>query len=222
MEAFILAAGLGSRLRPVTDCTPKPLILINGKPIVVYWIEKLQKLGFKRVLINCHHLKQQMIATLGDGSQFGIKILWQCEQQLLNTGGSVVKACRTLATDKLLLINADIYCDIDLDLLQKKADSSCLCLVPALQHNSSKDFNERAGYVSLFNNSDTAYTYAGVAHLDCQDILSFQPESERFPLVQWFYDQLKQKLLAAYIHRGYWYDIGTAESLQNAQHHATQ
>uniref|UniRef100_UPI00356B2D55 nucleotidyltransferase family protein n=1 Tax=Neptunomonas sp. TaxID=1971898 RepID=UPI00356B2D55 len=91
MKAMILAAGLGTRLRPLTLTTPKPLILVSGKPLIVYHIENLAKAGFTEIIINHAWLGEQIEAALGDGSQWGVSITYSPEEEPLETGGGVFR-----------------------------------------------------------------------------------------------------------------------------------
>ena len=79
MKAFILAAGRGERMRPLTDTTPKPLLLAGGKPLIVWHLERLATCDFKEVVINHSHLGQQIVDALGDGHQFGLSIRYSAE-----------------------------------------------------------------------------------------------------------------------------------------------
>ena len=215
MKAFILAAGIGSRLRPLTDTIPKPLIPVFGKPIIVYWLEKLKDNGFDEVLINCHHLKAQMQQTLGDGSKYGIKIVWQVEEELLNTGGSLMQACQTLNCDNLLLLNADILCNIDLEKFIAETNTgtnSSLVLVPSIKHKVKPDFSYNYGVVQPLTEGEQ-YTYAGIANIYCPDFIKFKPSTTKFALLEWFEYKLKTKPFNALVHKGIWCDIGTEESL---------
>ena len=74
MKAMILAAGRGERMRPLTDHTPKPLLKVGGKPLIVWHIERLAQAGFKEIIINHAHLGQQIEDALGDGLQWGVRI----------------------------------------------------------------------------------------------------------------------------------------------------
>lgn len=116
MKAMIFAAGLGSRLKPMTDNTPKALIPINGKPMLEHVILKLKDAGFHQIVINIHHLGQQIIDFLIANNNFGIRIDVSDERDyLLDTGGGIKKAAKFLQGNEPFLIhNVDIISDIDL------------------------------------------------------------------------------------------------------------
>src|SRR5574343_837313 len=92
MKAMILAAGRGERMRPLTDHTPKPLLPVGGKPLIVWHIERLAAAGFVELVINHAHLGQQIEATLGDGSRFGVQIRYSAEGEALETAGGIANA----------------------------------------------------------------------------------------------------------------------------------
>lgn len=101
MKAMILAAGLGNRMRPLTLYTPKPLLEVGGKPLIVWHIEKLKKIGVTEIVINSAWLADKLISCLGDGSQFGVDIRWTREDEGLETAGGIINALPLL--EKILL-----------------------------------------------------------------------------------------------------------------------
>ena len=113
MKAMILAAGLGNRMRPLTDHKPKPLLEIDGKPLIVYHIEKLSAAGFTEIIINIAHLGYMIPEALGDGTEWGIKITYSDEQEegALESAGGIVKALPLLGDQPFLVVNGDIFCD---------------------------------------------------------------------------------------------------------------
>src|SRR5690606_36931187 len=92
MKAMILAAGLGNRMRPLTLHTPKPLLEVGGKPLIVWHIEKLAAIGVTEIVINTAWLGEKLAEALGDGSRFGINILWSHEGEGLETAGGIINA----------------------------------------------------------------------------------------------------------------------------------
>jgi NDP-sugar pyrophosphorylase family protein len=111
---MVLAAGFGSRLRPLTDRVPKPLIDVAGKPLIAYPLAVLREAGIREVLINLHHLGDQIRAALGDGSSFGMSIRYSEEDPILDTGGAIKKAQPFLGGDRFVVINADTVIDLRL------------------------------------------------------------------------------------------------------------
>lgn len=114
MKAMILAAGKGERLRPLTLTTPKPLLPVGGVPIIYRTIDLLRKHGFTEIVINLHHLGEQIESSVGDGSKFGVRIRYSWEEELLGTGGGIKAAQHLLGDESFLVVNSDILIDIDL------------------------------------------------------------------------------------------------------------
>lgn len=114
MKAFILAAGRGERMRPLTDHTPKPLLVAGGKPLIAWHLERLRACGFGEVVINHAHLGEQIVAALGDGSRYGLAIRYSAEPPgALETAGGIVNALDLLGDAPFLVVNGDVWCDWD-------------------------------------------------------------------------------------------------------------
>jgi NDP-sugar pyrophosphorylase family protein len=113
MKAMILAAGRGTRLRPLTEGLPKPLITVAGRPLIAYPLLQLRALGVRDVVVNLHHLAPSMRHALGDGSRFGVRIIYSEEPELLDTGGGVYRA-RAWLDETFLILNADTLHDVPL------------------------------------------------------------------------------------------------------------
>jgi len=110
---MILAAGFGSRLRPLTDSVPKPLIEVGGYPLIAYSLALLRAAGIHEVVINLHHLGEQIRAALGDEA-YGVRIIYSPEDPILDTGGAIRQAERWLAGERFVLLNSDMVIDLDL------------------------------------------------------------------------------------------------------------
>ena len=113
MKALILAAGFGTRLRPLTNHTPKALVPVNNIPIIIYILSFLKHHKIKDIVINLHHLGHKIPQFLGNGSGFGMKIRYSHEPQILGTGGGIKKASRFFKDD-FLIVNGDVIVDFDL------------------------------------------------------------------------------------------------------------
>ncbi|MEK6663931.1 MAG: sugar phosphate nucleotidyltransferase, partial [Pseudomonadota bacterium] len=111
MKAMILAAGRGERMRPLTDATPKPLLKVGGKPLIVWHIENLVHAGITDLVINHAHLGHMIEAALGDGSQFGAQIRYSAEGEALETAGGIAYALPLLGNAPFLVVNGDIFID---------------------------------------------------------------------------------------------------------------
>ena len=114
MKAMILAAGLGVRLRPLTDRTPKPLLPIAGRPLLVWNLLLLQRHGITDVLINLHHLGDQIVQAIGDGTRFGLRVAYSHEPELQGTGGGIRQAAPFLKDGPFLVLNGDTLSACDL------------------------------------------------------------------------------------------------------------
>ena len=113
MKAMILAAGLGERMRPLTDHTPKPLLRVGGRPLIEWQIERLRAAGFTELVINHAHLGHQIEDHLGDGARFGVTIAWSDEGTPLETAGGIAKAGHLLGDQPFLVTNGDVYTEFD-------------------------------------------------------------------------------------------------------------
>ena len=151
MTAMILAAGRGERMRPLTDTTPKPLLLVKDKPLIVWHIEKLVSAGFTTIIINIAHLGEQIIESLGDGGKWGIQIIYSDEREsgALETAGAIIKVLPILS-DTFLVVNGDIWCDYDFD-SNFDLDNSLahLILVPNPEHNLKEIFSTKKHTIHL-------------------------------------------------------------------------
>jgi len=115
MKAMILAAGLGTRLRPLTDHLPKPLLPIDGRPLIEYTLLLLRKYGLIDVVINLHYQGEKIREALGNGSRLGMKIRYSEEPQILGTGGGIKNVQSFFSEEPFLVINSDILVDVDLN-----------------------------------------------------------------------------------------------------------
>ncbi len=114
MKAMILAAGLGTRLRPLTKTLPKPLIPIKNRPLIYYGLDLIKRAGVDEVVINLHYLGDLIEKELGDGRKLGLKITYSREQELLGTGGGIKAAEKFLSGESFLVLNCDLLTDLDL------------------------------------------------------------------------------------------------------------
>jgi NDP-sugar pyrophosphorylase family protein len=117
MKAMILAAGLGTRLRPLTNTIPKPLLPVAGTPLIVWNLLLLKRHGFQEVVINLHHLAPIIERALGDGSKFGLRIIYSHEPMILGTGGGIKQAEPYFSGEPVLVLNGDTLFELDLEAL---------------------------------------------------------------------------------------------------------
>ncbi|SDX87868.1 MurNAc alpha-1-phosphate uridylyltransferase [Allochromatium warmingii] len=210
MKAMILAAGRGERMRPLTDHTPKPLLVAGGKPLIYYHIERLAAAGICELVINHAHLGAQIEAALGDGSAFGVRIRYSPEAAALETGGGIFRALPLLGPDPFLVINGDVWTDIALTDLQLGADDLAqLVLVANPPQHPHGDFVLRAGRVQ--ETGTPRLTFSGIG-LYRPELFAGQ-QADAFPLAPLLRQAMAVGRVGGQQHRGHWFDIGTPERL---------
>jgi len=211
MKAMILAAGRGERMRPLTDLTPKPLLEVCGKPLIVHHIERLAAAGCREIVINHAHLGTQIEDALGDGSLWGLSIRYSAEGTALETGGGIYKALPLLAPEPFLVLNGDIWADLDLSRL-RLADGllAHLVLVDNPPHHPNGDFALRNGQV--LNQGEARYTFSGIAVYHPDLFRNCPPGA--FPLAPLLRRATPRGLVSGEHHSGSWFDIGTPERLR--------
>ena len=162
MKAMILAAGLGTRMRPLTDHTPKPLLNAGGKPLIVWHIEKLAAAGFQDIIINLAWLGWQIPEALGDGAQWGVRLHYSDEQQegALETAGGIIKALPLLGAEPFLVLNGDVWCDYQPSQWTLAANQLAhLILVPNPAHHPQGDFALR--HQQVYSTGEPRFTFSG-------------------------------------------------------------
>ena len=208
--AMILAAGRGERMRPLTDHTPKPLLKVRDKPLIVWHIERLKQAGISQLVINHAHLGEQIEQTLGDGSAFGVNIAYSPEATALETGGGIARALPLLGEQPFLVVNADVWMDIDYaELSIDEDDLAHLVLVSNPSHNPKGDFTLNDGRVEA--EGEDKLTFSGIG-LYQPHLFAGQSE-ERFPLAPLLRNAMSQNKVSGNQHQGIWMDVGTPERL---------
>jgi MurNAc alpha-1-phosphate uridylyltransferase len=210
MKAMILAAGRGERMRPLTDHTPKPLLPAGGKPLIVHHIERLAAAGLTDLVINHAHLGAQIEAALGDGGQYGVRIRYSPEDKALETGGGIFRALARLGPDPFLVINGDVWTDIDLASLGlAPGDLAHLVLVDNPAHHPTGDFALANGRV--FAMGEPRLTFSGVGIYRPELFEDCTPGA--FPLAPLLRSAMARGLVSGNHHQGIWIDIGTPQRL---------
>ncbi|MFM9834813.1 MAG: N-acetylmuramate alpha-1-phosphate uridylyltransferase MurU [Methylophilaceae bacterium] len=233
MKAMILAAGRGERMRPLTDFTPKPLLKVGGKPLIVWHLECLAKAGFTEIVINHAHLGQQIEDALKDGSEWGLHIQYSPEKVALETAGGIANALHLLTENgkqikPFLVVNGDTFTDFDFARFTQHIKST------ALQANTRADSrgvkNARAHLVLVNNppqhpNGDFAIengmlknegaqmlTFSGVGmyHPDLFAEVTIGQPAKLAPLLR---KAIDNNAATAEYYQGIWHDIGTPERL---------
>ena len=215
MKVMILAAGYGKRLRPLTDHTPKPLVEIGGKPMIVHHLEKLSSAGFSDAVINLGHLGHKMPEALGDGALWGMNIAYSDDgPDPLETGGGLAKALPLLGEDTFLVVNGDVWCDMDFAAIPKELppkDDAMLYLVPRPAWRERGDFS-LTDEGRVVEDEDPQFLYAGIA-LYHPRILD-GAKVEKFSIVPRLRAAIKGNRVGGALHTGNWDDVGTPERLE--------
>ena len=212
MKAMILAAGLGTRMRPLTDHTPKPLLEIGGIPLIVWHIERLAHDGFHDIVINIAHLGYQIPEALGDGSEWGVKLSYSDEQGegALESAGGIIKALPILGDITFLVVNGDVWCDYLFDAkFDLKDDLAHLILVDNPDHNTKGDFSLENDRVS--NEGERKHTFAGIGYYSPKLFKTLAYGTS--PLAPLLCEAMILGKVSGTHYKGEWRDIGTPERL---------
>lgn len=233
MKAIIFAAGLGTRLRPLTNNKPKALVEINGTPLLEIALRHLKTHGFHQLIVNIHHFGEQIIQFLEAHNNFGLEIQISDERALLlETGGGLKKAAWFLKGAPFLAYNADIITDMDLKAFYDyhlKADA--LASVAVRQRESSRYLqfdknnnlcgwtNVKTGEVKTSRATDqvTNRAFSGI-HMLSPEIFDFMPEQDKFSIIDVYLEAAKSKIIKGYPHdQDLWLDVGKPEALELAR-----
>lgn len=216
---MILAAGRGERLRPLTDAMPKAMVQAGGKPLIAWHLERLAASGCREAVINVSHLGERIVEGIGDGSRYGLRIAYSREREPLETAGGIAHARALLGAAPFLLVNADIYCEIDFARLLACSLGKRLAhlvLVPNPQHRSGGDFSLDDGLVG--NAAGARYTYAGIAVMSPALVCGVKPQ-EKAPLAPLLRAAAERQRISGQVYPGVWQDVGTRERLAALEAH---
>jgi len=238
MRAMILAAGRGERLRPLTDRLPKPLIPVAGRPLIHHTLRTLKDGGVDEVVINLHHLGDQIQAYVGDGSRWGLRVFYSRESQLLGTGGGIQKSAPHLVGGAFLVINADIVVDLDLqDVLRFHREHHAAATLVlradpdvdrygAIEVDGYHRVRQVLGRLPVPPAPWKKRMFTGV-HILEPTVFSYMPyQGGAFSIVDVFLDMLRAgEPILGYEMKGFWTDLGTVERyealnrmLENREH----
>jgi N-acetyl-alpha-D-muramate 1-phosphate uridylyltransferase len=233
MRAMLLAAGRGDRMRPLTDHTPKPLLEVAGKPLIVWHIENLVRAGICELVINHAHLGAQIEKALGDGSRFGAHIQYSPEVQALETAGGIANALPLLLPfpiggkgteredEPFAVINGDIFCDYNFARLHERVaglktngDAAHLVLVNNPTHHPNGDFGLHDDRVidSALSTQHSALTFSGIGIYQ-PGLFADIPRGSIAPLAPLLRAQIALGMVSGEHHQGLWVDVGTPQRL---------
>ena len=213
MKAMILAAGRGERMRPLTDHTPKPLLKVGGKPLIVWHLERLAKSGFKEVVVNHAHLGEQIEQALGDGSQWGLDIQYSPEKIALETAGGIANALPLLGSSPFLVVNGDTFTEInfaDLTNVLQANHHAHLVLVNNPPQHPNGDFAIEDGWLKNTGAQMLTFSGVGVYHPDLFAGITLGEAAKLAPLIR---NAIAESKATAEHFEGVWHDIGTPERL---------
>ena len=237
MKAMILAAGRGERMRPLTDTTPKPLLCVGGKPLIVWHLERLAAAGFRQVVINHAWLGDRIEACLQDGSRWGLQIAYSPEAPGgLETAGGIATALPLLGDHPFLVVNGDIWCDWDparapelARTLRSRAAQAWVLLSANPPHHPAGDFVLEPGgepasgaphateVTAVFDRSarphSPSLTFTGIGIYEPALFAGIAPHS-RAPLAPLLRAAMQAGTALGSSHPSQWIDVGTPERLQ--------
>jgi len=235
MKAMILAAGLGTRLKPLTDSKPKALVPLAGKPLLYYIIKKLISEGINQIIINVHHFHELIIDYVISEKNFGINIVFSMEDTLLDTGGGLKKASLFFDDDQpFILHNADVLSEIDLHKMVEYHNQKKSLATLAVRHRKTSRYllfnqdNLLVGWQSLETGKkemvgSTAHdpqmlSFMGI-HIISPKIFTLLPPENKFSIINAYLDLAnKGHHIVGYRNDAdFWLDLGRKENLQQAE-----
>lgn len=233
MRAMIFAAGLGTRLRPLTNDRPKAMVEVNGMPLLEIVIRRLKYFGISEVVINIHHFGELILEFLAEQQYFGIDIAISDERGLLlDTGGGLKKAAPLLGDAPFLVHNVDVISDLNLnELFAFHSRSKALATLALRKRNSSRYllFDEN-GILSGWRNVKTGerkicrktamyedFAFSGIHVIDPR-IFDFVPEEEVFSIIEVYLNAGQSEVIQGFDHsEGLWLDVGKLPAVKKAE-----
>ena len=222
-KAMIFAAGRGERMRPLTDTCPKPLLVVGGKPLIVWQIERLARAGFQTIVINHAWLGEQIEAALGDGSRWGVQLRYSAEHEALETAGGIVQALPLLeddgASEVFVAVSGDVYADFDYAALNARAETLAalrepgmhLVMVPNPAFHPNGDFGLVDGVLSL--EAQPRFTFGNIGLYDTRMFRDL-PRGTRRALTPYYRETIANGLASGELYEGLWENVGTPAQLQ--------
>lgn len=223
MKAMILAAGRGERMRPLTDHLPKPLLAVGGQPLIAWHIQRLVRAGIYDIVINHAWLGGKIEQALGDGEAFGACITYSPESVALETAGGIAQALPLLGDKPFLVVNGDIFTDMDMSMQANRAEEMIqsgllahLYMVSNPDHNIAGDFTlQPEGVVTDGDSASSRLTFSGVGLYSPRlfDGIERGSPAKLAPLLR--SAMLEQQVTGEHFD-GLWLDVGTPERLSQA------
>lgn len=233
MKAMVLAAGLGTRLRPLTDSLPKPLLPLGPHPLLVWNLLLLRKYGITDIVINLHHRGDQIREAIGAGEQFGLQVTYSSESVLLGTGGGIKQAEAHFRGESFLVLNGDTIVDLNLaDMVACHHRSQAIATMalrddPEVDRWGAIETNDQDHVVTINGKgipqdgsrlASSRRMFAGV-HVLTPALLQDVPIGVFSSIIDAYVAWLERDAtVAGYVFSGYWTDVGTPERYLQVQH----
>jgi len=217
--AMILAAGRGERMRPLSDALPKPLLPAGGKPLIAWQVEALARAGFRDIVINAAWLAPQLVAALGNGDAFGVRIRWSLEPEPLETAGGIATAVPLLPPGPALIVAGDIWTRFDYATLASRAEAMArsagpprvhMVMVPNPPYLPEGDFALADGHVAL--DGEPKLTFGSIAIYDTA-LFRELPGGTKLKLLPFFRDWIARGWVSGERFDGPWANVGTPADL---------
>ena len=214
MKAFMLAAGLGKRLLPLTQDKPKPLLKVGGIPLIQRNLMKLKDSNISEVVINVHYLGEQIINFLGDGSDYEMKISYSIEKDLLGTGGGIRKSIHHFE-DPFIVLSSDTWSDFDFKHLSLNKDKLAhMILVPNPKTNSYGDVSLKGDLISG-DKSEETFTFSGISIMSPEIFLTYSKDQAVSHLWNDFLSVAASKdLVTGEVYEGNYENLNTIEDIE--------
>ena len=228
-KAILLAAGLGTRLRPLTLMTPKPLLALNGMRLIDMGLNVLAHAGITDIAINVHHLGDQIRDYVGDGERYGVRVQYSAETPaILDTGGGIRAAARLLGDGPFIALNSDALCAPNLAALVERHVSSGAAATMALKRLAPSDTYQPVttdpdGWIRGFN-GEGAHFYIGLQVLTQEFLNTLPPPGTKSCLIRDGYTPFIAAggKVASFIYEGYFNDVGTLDRYERAKKDLTE
>ena len=232
MKAMILAAGFGTRLRPLTIVTPKPLLPVGGRPMIVWNLLLLRRHDIRDVMINLHHLGTMIEQSLGDGAQFGMRITYSREPVILGTGGGIKQVEAWFSGEPALVLNGDTLFDLDLTALvafHRRHDAAATLVLredPDAARWGLVEVSDQSEVIRITGRGSTtsiptsARMFAGI-HILHPRLLHVLEAGRESSIIDAYVAGIRRgERIMGYDFAGYWNDVGTPERYAQVQRDA--
>jgi mannose-1-phosphate guanylyltransferase len=220
MKAFLLAAGYGERLKPLTDKTPKPLIEIFGIPLICYSIAMIKEAGISDLICNLHYMPDEIKKFFYANNFFGLNVRFSFEDEILGTGGGLKKCEDSLKDGSFAVVNSDIITDLDLGSVCESFNKQVSpgMIIACNASNGIPTVSVNGSFVADFKNDlktgiKPEYEFSGISILS-PSIFKYLSAGFSSVVYTGFTGLIKNESLSYYLHEGFWQDIGTIESLE--------